>query len=518
MVARLRGRTLSNAIDLLFEELRRVPTLSTEEIQTRVRAYFQRCLNQALEYAIDFPSDPGVDVVGEVQYLKKRVDVLRGQIKSQGFDETVICGAQDVMVEVGSALPITPDAVTQITVGVARAEIEKARVLAAMLSGLYDQAAPLDPLFIGMSPKGAFPFGKDPQTQPAEPLLSEVAERYFDFHSKNWVQKTAADQRRVLNLIIEVMGGDRPIRSVAIDDFKRVRDALAKLPPNFMKSKANKGKTASQAIAENSDGRCLSVKTQQKYIEMLRQLFNWAMNEGYVEKVPGGGVKVAGAGKGNPADDRDPYSIDQIQAILGSPLYCGHQLKRRNHPGAFLKRDAYFWTFLIAMFSGMRMGEILQLTVSDLIKEGCIWYFNVSEGDDKSLKTKTSRRRVPVHDTLLKVGILDLIDGKAKTHRLFPEIVKGPDGRYSTNFSKWWGRYARAVGFHKENTAFHSTRHNFTDALRAAELPEYINRALLGHVDGSPHGQYGGKVPIEQLKKNLDKVHYPIDFEFLMKY
>ena len=52
-------------------------------------------------------------------------------------------------------------------------------------------------------------------------------------------------------------------------------------------------------------------------------------------------------------------------------------------------RDGKFWLPLIALYSGMRMGEIVQLLASDLKQEGDIWYFDVSrgEGNEKTLKT-----------------------------------------------------------------------------------------------------------------------------------
>jgi hypothetical protein len=44
------------------------------------------------------------------------------------------------------------------------------------------------------------------------------------------------------------MGGDKPIRELSTDDVKGVRDALTKLPPNYMKATANKGKSVVEAI------------------------------------------------------------------------------------------------------------------------------------------------------------------------------------------------------------------------------------------------------------------------------
>jgi anti-sigma28 factor (negative regulator of flagellin synthesis) len=53
------------------------------------------------------------------------------------------------------------------------------------------------------------------------------------------------------------------------------------------------------------------------------------------------------------------------------------------------------------------------------------------------------------------------------------------------------------------------------DALRAAEQPDYINKALAGHADKSVHSQYGGGEKLSQLKKAIDQVSYPVDVSAL---
>jgi integrase len=513
MAARVRGRMLSNAIDILFEELPRMAKLTTPEIQDRIRNYFQSCLNRSLERTLDFAQDPGVDVNAEITDLRQKVEALRAQLSAQAFDDDALDAARSLVDPPGAAQqPVTSDVLRQAASGVMRAEMENARVLAAMLAGEYEQTAPRDPLFAGMAPTGAFPHGGEPERPKVqEPTIAAVADLYCEHHAKNWVEKTAKDQRRVLNLLIAIMGGDKPIRELSTEDVKRVRDALTKLPPNYLKATANKGKSVVEAITANQDGATLKPKTQQKYLEMFRQLQTWAVNEGLLDKVVGQKVKIPGAGKGNPADDRDPYSMEHLQAILASPLYRGHDKTRLHKPGEFVTRDGYFWAFLIALYSGMRMGEILQLTVSDIKQEGEIWFFNVTEGEEQSLKTKGSKRRIPIHETLVQIGILKLIEGKPKIDRLFPEIKKGPDGRYSTNFSKWWGRYSKLVGFKEAKTAFHSTRHNFKDALNEAEVSEAIAKSLMGHVDASVHAQYGKGPSLKMLKAAIDKVQFPIE-------
>ena len=75
--------------------------------------------------------------------------------------------------------------------------------------------------------------------------------------------------------------------------------------------------------------------------------------------------------------------------------------------------------------------------------------------------------------------------------------------------SKWWGRYARGIGVANSNNAFHSFRHSFVDALREADTGEAVARMLMGHSDGSVHGNYGQGVSLQKLKQSIDRVTFP---------
>jgi integrase len=403
---------------------------------------------------------------------------------------------------------------------VLRAKIESTRILAAQLAGQYHTTSPLDPWFAGIAAVDLPPIpGDEAKAAPTAPTFGMIAKEFFDFKSKNdWTAKTAADVNRVVVLSSELIGSEKSMTSVDIEDVKLIRDALSLLPPNYMKMTSNKGVTVKEAMAANQSGVSLSVKTQDKYFTMFRQILIWAANEGYIDKVPGANVKVAGVKKLAPGEQRDPYSPDQLTKIIKSPLYTGHLSEACRHkPGQLLVRDGYFWVPLIALLSGMRLGEILQLMKSDVKEENGIWYFDVTKGEGKSLKTASSKRRVPIHRTLLDLGLLEYVQSGQQSGRIFPEIKKGSDGYHSHHFSKWWGRFAGHIGFRSPRTAFHSFRHNFMDALRAAELPEYVNKALVGHSDKSVHSQYGGGEKLSQLKASIDQVSYDIDFTELWK-
>ena len=99
--------------------------------------------------------------------------------------------------------------------------------------------------------------------------------------------------------------------------------------------------------------------------------------------------------------------------------------------------------------------------------------------------------------------------------RLFPEIERGPKGTFGEVWSKWFGRYKRSLGIANENSVFHSFRHGFKDALRAAQVSEDINDALTGHTGSNRVARgYGWKDMVRRfglpaLQAALEKVAYP---------
>ncbi len=519
--AKVRGRLLSSAVDLLFKGIARMEALPSEALQAAIKDYFQKALSQTLELAYDLPTDPMCDLDAEAAFLRKRIALMHGQLKEQLFVPEVRSDALAVLASVTSdATSADTETLRYACNGVLRAKIENARILAAHLSSQHDAIAPRDPMFTGVvMPAPHLSLGEDLKPEPLSHTLSSVANQFIQSKAKHdWAPKTAGDIKRVVALACAVIGGEKPIRKLNVDDVKAVRDALGALPPNYMKYGANKGLSVQDAVKANTSGASLSLKTQDKYFTMFRQLLTWATNEEFIDKVPGSGVKIVGLGKIDLKDGRHPYSDEQLRAIFSSPLYTGYKSESsRSQPGTLLKRDGKFWVPLIALYSGMRTGEIVQLLASDLKQEAGIWYFDVSKGEGKTLKTASSQRRVPIHNILLDIGVLDLISKVQGKGRIFPEIEKGSDGYYSHHFSKWWGRYSAQAGFKSPKTAFHSFRHNFTDALRAAELPEYVSKALVGHADKDVHSQYGKGPKLTQLKEAMDKVSYDLDLMFLMK-
>src|ERR1700730_1720594 len=96
---------------------------------------------------------------------------------------------------------------------------------------------------------------------------------------------------------------------------------------------------------------------------------------------------------------------------------------------------------------------------------------------------------VPIHPELVRIGFIEFVENARRsggqTARLFPKLDRGSKGGFGEAFSKWFGRYKRALGIDNEKSVFHSFRHGFKDALRAAGVNEDVNDALTGHGGGN---------------------------------
>jgi len=150
-----------------------------------------------------------------------------------------------------------------------------------------------------------------------------------------------------------------------------------------------------------------------------------------------------------------------------------------------------------------------------------VHFMTVIEDDEagRSVKTETSLRAVPLHPELKRIGILELVDHRRQTDgpkaRLFPLVQPNSKGNYGAGFSQWFGRYKRSLGIESESSVFHSFRHGFKDALRAAGVNEDVNDALTGHSGGNSVARgYGWKDMVRRfgfptLAAAVEKVQYP---------
>lgn len=149
--------------------------------------------------------------------------------------------------------------------------------------------------------------------------------------------------------------------------------------------------------------------------------------------------------------------------------------------------DPMFWAPLIAVHMGLRSEEVLQLYVDDIQVIDDIPCIVLKQGPGQSLKSQASRRTIPIHDNLLKLGFMQLVAGLARAGepRLFPWLERSESKKtFTETFSKRFTRYRQDHKIYDAQRDFHSFRTTFNHLLIQAERLDSHRRALMGHVEG----------------------------------
>ena len=249
-------------------------------------------------------------------------------------------------------------------------------------------------------------------------LLSELIEKYIttQIKDKAWQEHTKIDHKEKLINILDIVG-DKAVKDVTRDDIRNLRDILVKLPVSRKKKKEYKNKSIDELISMKHK-ETLSIKTVNIIIQSISSMFEWAKNEGLVINNP---AKALSFKDDQPEiDKRETLTEDDIKKVFFSGDY---------KPDDF-KNLAFYWCPLIGLYTGMRLEEICQLHCDDIYQEEEIWIFDVKEDSsdglkDKKLKNKNAKRKIPIHDELINLGLIEYLNEiSKKSKRLFPKLNK----------------------------------------------------------------------------------------------
>lgn len=194
------------------------------------------------------------------------------------------------------------------------------------------------------------------------------------------------------------------------------------------------------------------------------------------------------------SDKREkPFTPDQLRRIL--PL-----VEERHGTGS----DFTWWVYVL-LYSGARPEEIAQLQRNDIRvnRDQTACSLSVTDTDDRGVKNEDSIRTTPAHPALIERGLVAFVESRKAA--LFPTFAPDADGSLSGNPSERFKTILNNVGVTGYGSAGR-LRHTFTDAMRNAEVPDDVQRALVGHVDGSAHGGYGRGVGFKTMQRWIARV------------
>jgi len=333
--------------------------------------------------------------------------------------------------------------------------------------------------------------------------------------ARNRAPRTVQEYEYAIKLFGE-LHGDMPLAAIRKRQARQFREALQDVPVKQFRIGKLRTATLPELAAwgrERANAQKIGAGTINKLLGALQSVCRWARREELVPDDwtdPFADMRVDGD-----ESERAPFETKELRAIFGSPVFTeGH------HPDGG-KGEAAFWLPLLALFTGARLGELAGLRASDVVQDAsvgqvCI-YIIADAKAGKRLKTKQSARAIPVHSQLTELGFLKFVAAEAKARGerawLFPQVAPGTTGARA--FSKWFGRYVGAQGVTDTAKVFHSFRHNFTDALRVADVADGVSRALVGHTQGGVHGRYGAKDMAARYRHRLAEAVASVTYDGL---
>ena len=297
----------------------------------------------------------------------------------------------------------------------------------------------------------------------------------FDFWAKTATRRetTVSDYQKVLDCFAQSVHGKAP-ELLARKDVLNFRDEL---------------------LAKGQ-----SPTTVSRKVGILKTLFRTGVDYELLPMNPAAQVRTV---SGNQQKARVAFTEHDLAKIFNSSIYTDNF---RPIGGGI---DACFWLPLMALYTGARIEELAQLLVEDIHHEqGLGSYLNITdEAEHGKLKNAASRRRIPLHSTLLDCGFLEYAESVRDRKFLFPALKPNPRQKLGGYFSNFFSGYLRKrVRITDKRKVFHSFRHTFKDICRSVGIDEAVHDALTGHTAPSSGRKYGnGQYPLPPLFDAMEK-------------
>jgi integrase len=322
--------------------------------------------------------------------------------------------------------------------------------------------------------------------------------------------KDAGEVQTYVRRLTEFLG-DLPIDEVTPEMLDRFKTSLRAFPvvkkPTVLAQSFNDILRAYEGDTQTP--RLTTATIRRKWFGAFNRMFNYALELDLVARNPV--TRVIPKKSEEAIAERRPFSADDIAAIFSAPLFSGHSGKTtgyRKVPGSVVTKDAVYWLPILSLWHGFRVEEAGAMRASEVRQETGVWVFDLTQ---RQLKTRESRRFVPVHPKVIQLGFLDYALSQTGEW-LFPDLPHDPDGRRASTraYTSWFGRWCDAHGFTDPTQSFHSFRHTFKRACREAGVPEELHDLLTGHKGPPSVGRgYGRGVALPVLAREIAKVDYP---------
>jgi hypothetical protein len=365
----------------------------------------------------------------------------------------------------------------------------------------------------------------EPRLAPAV-TVRELTEQFVklkteEAQARNVARKTLDKQCANVALVRKILGDETLVGDLNWDACRRFCSILAQLPPNL--TKHYPGQPLNEVIASaKREGRpALSAITQQQYLATLKELLALAVKKDLLRVNYAEDLRPLKVDDLSPEEKRRPFEIPQLYALFYSDYY--RRCAAGEVPFRQADKDARFWFPLLSLFTGMRPKEIFQMHLGDLrLTEEGNWYLDIAATTDeddeaspeskKTIKTLTSRRKVPVHPELVRLGFLGFVKDQRQASDdplLFRNLTRNKYGDPAAYIlRRFRDIYLKPMGL-KPRQAAYSFRHTWRDAARRINASTEFLKAIGGWSDGKTTADvYGSKDQPDLYAKDMARIAF----------
>ena len=223
-----------------------------------------------------------------------------------------------------------------------------------------------------------------------------------------------------------------------------------------------------QEIISNSN---IKYASKRKIKILFNQLYSYAMKNDIISKDYS---KYIDIGKNTEENGRRPFTSEEIERLW-----------------ELVNENEWIDTILILIYTGFRIGELLEIKNNDIDLENKI----IKGG----LKTEAGKdRRVPIHPK-----IFNFIKNRMSNNEFLITNFQGKQMKYNNYYREKFEPIMQQLGMkHK----VHDTRHTFATLLSNAEANKTSIKKLIGHNSYTTTEKFYTHKDIEELRKAVEKI------------
>ncbi len=321
-----------------------------------------------------------------------------------------------------------------------------------------------------------------------------------------WMEQSA-------KVMAEFFGEETDLSSIT----KKEAARLVAFLPTIPKNAAKRHRGVSVVIAAEREGKLtpkqvIQPKTVSYYFEGVSSIFKLAVEWDWLNENPFLGRSIRDRIPKVVRRHRQTMTPDEMTKAFSSPDFLSQRMGTKG------KLEARFWLPLLCLFLGTRANEVAGMLVSDVKEINGIAFLNLRESEGHRLKTETSARAVPLHQSLVELGFLEFVSERRECDpngHLFTGLKRNKNGSMADGVCKWWARQmTNILGASPDDgptgaRGIHSLRHSWVAAARVANVEESTWKRLGGWSLPDASDSYGGHDILPFLKTAIDKIEFP---------